>query len=127
MDVYVGVKDGNQKSGSLCFRASACSRSISRRAASSASWARISIVEVSNSNLRFVPRASRGGQYSVIPGVMQMNVGSTHVRPHSQMIWLQALWRLKFRQASAGPFRNLTVPVPGQRLWLLPFPVRPPA
>jgi hypothetical protein len=82
VDVYVGVRDGNQKSGSLCFRASACSRSISRRAASSASCARISIVEVSNSNLRFVPRALWGKRL----GAMQMNVGSTHVRPHLQRI-----------------------------------------
>jgi len=27
LEVYVGVKEGSQKSGSLCLRASACSRS----------------------------------------------------------------------------------------------------
>lgn len=59
LDVYVGVNDGSQKSGSLLRRASACSRSISRRAASSASCARVSTVEESKANLRFVPLALR--------------------------------------------------------------------
>lgn len=52
VDVYVGVSDGNQKSGSLCFSASACSFSIWRNAASSASSARFSTVEESKVNLR---------------------------------------------------------------------------
>lgn len=57
VEVYVGVSEGSQKSGSLFFNDSACSRSISRRAASSASRARFSTVEESKANLRFVPLA----------------------------------------------------------------------
>jgi hypothetical protein len=55
-EVYVGVREGSQKSGSLARRASACSRSIWRNAASSASRVRASTVEESKSNFRFVPR-----------------------------------------------------------------------
>ncbi len=55
--VYVGVSDGSQKSGSLLFNASACSRSICRRAASSASRVSFSTAVASKSNFRFVPRA----------------------------------------------------------------------
>lgn len=60
--VYVGVSEGNQKSGSLCLSASACSRSICWSAASSASCARVSTVVDENENLRFVPRARRNGR-----------------------------------------------------------------
>lgn len=59
-DEYVGVKDGSQKSGNLCLRASACSRSICRKAASSASLAFVSAVVESKANFRFVPRAVVG-------------------------------------------------------------------
>ena len=55
LDVNVGVNEGSQKSGSLCFNASACSFSICATAASSASWARDSTVDEENSNLRLVP------------------------------------------------------------------------
>lgn len=59
-DVYVGVNDGNQKSGSLCFNASACSFSIWRNAASSASSARFSTVDESNVNFRLSGRDAFG-------------------------------------------------------------------
>ncbi len=63
LDVYVGVSDGSQKSGSLLFKASACSRSICRSAASSASRVSVSTALVSKSNFRFVPRAASLTQY----------------------------------------------------------------
>jgi len=56
-EVYVGVRLGSQKSGSLCFRFSACSRSIWRRAASSASCANLSTSVLSKLNLRLSPCA----------------------------------------------------------------------
>ena len=56
LEVYVGVNEGNQKSGSLLRRAAACSRSIWRNAASSASCASFSAAVESNANFRFVPR-----------------------------------------------------------------------
>jgi hypothetical protein len=56
-EVYVGVSEGNQKSGSLCRKDSACSRSICLRAASSASRVRASTVEESKSSFRFNDRA----------------------------------------------------------------------
>lgn len=59
LDVYVGVNEGNQKSGSLLRSAAACSRSIWRNAASSASCATFSAAVESNANLRFVPRPDR--------------------------------------------------------------------
>jgi hypothetical protein len=52
----VGMSDGSQKSESFALSASACSRSIWRAAASSASRARVSMADASSSNLRFVPR-----------------------------------------------------------------------
>lgn len=59
LDVYVGVNDGNQKSGSLLRSAAACSRSICRNAASSASCATFSAAVESNANLRLVPRPDK--------------------------------------------------------------------
>lgn len=61
LDVYVGVNEGNQKSGSLLRRAAACSRSICRRAASSASCTTFSAVVESNANLRLIPRPDKSG------------------------------------------------------------------
>ena len=58
----MGVREGNQKSGSLARRASACSFSSCKRASSSASRLRRSTSVVSNSNFRFFPRASRCDQ-----------------------------------------------------------------
>ena len=59
LEVYVGVNEGNQKSGSLLRSAAACSRSIWRNAASSASCATFSAAVESNANLRLVPRPDR--------------------------------------------------------------------
>jgi hypothetical protein len=59
LEVYVGVNEGNQKSGSLLRSAAACSRSIWRDAASSASCATFSAAVESNANLRLIPRPDR--------------------------------------------------------------------
>ena len=85
----MGVRDGNQKSGSLARRASTCSFSSCKRASSSASRVRRSTSVVSNSNFRFFPRPARSDQSiwrrhitegdllgSVVEGVAAPGVGA---------------------------------------------------
>ena len=61
----MGVRDGNQKSGSLARRTSVCSFSSCKRASSSASRVRRSTSVVSNSNFRFFPRATRCDEFAL--------------------------------------------------------------
>lgn len=58
LEVYVGVNDGSQKSGSFARNASACSFSICLSAPSSASLMSVSTVVESKSSFRFPGRAA---------------------------------------------------------------------
>ncbi len=75
VDVYIGVSNGSQKSGSFIFRAPARSRSSCQSAASSAPRVRLSAAFGSKSTLRFVPRAASLTQYPAEPFL-----GQTHLR-----------------------------------------------
>ena len=106
LDVYVGVSDGSQKSGSLLFRASACSRSICRSAASSASRVSASTALVSKSNLRFVPRAASTSCLQYLARRRGYRRNKEGDAPSEESVWPEDVETIDVAASPSWPFSN---------------------
>ena len=121
---YVGANEGNQKSGSLALRASACSSLISFKAASSASSASLSTLEGEKltSSLRFSPLADKMRKSEFQSRVYQTYNPIFHLQRLLQLSTSPTLTQLQIRKRIAT-FRILSALCLELQPSLLSFPL----